>query len=134
MDGQQRLATTALLFAAIRDYLQGKEDVLVEAINNEFRTGIDRTKLARVPRLRLNVDDNELFGWLLARGAAEPATTRSSHSRLKDAFNEARKHVRAIVASLDPKDHGDLLNSWVSFVEHKAMVYSVHERTRRLRS
>lgn len=122
VDGQQRLATTALLLAAIRDYLQGKEDVLVEAINNEFLTGIDRVKRARVPRLRLNVDDNDLFGWLLARAGKEPASTRSSHARLKDAFAEARKHVRAIVSSLDPKDHGDLLNAWVSFIEHRALV------------
>src|SRR3954466_7162423 len=35
-DGQQRLATTAILLSAIRDYLKGKEDVLVESINNEF--------------------------------------------------------------------------------------------------
>src|SRR3954449_2986471 len=36
VDGQQRLATTAILLAAMRDYLRGKEDVLVESINNEF--------------------------------------------------------------------------------------------------
>src|ERR1700730_3721162 len=82
VDGQQRLATTAILFAAIRDYLSGREDVLVESINNEFLTGIDRTKRARVPRLRLNIDDNELFGWLLTRAGTEPATTRSSHHLL----------------------------------------------------
>jgi hypothetical protein len=122
VDGQQRLATSAILLAAIRDYLEGKEAVLVESINNEFLTGIDRTKRARVPRLRLNIDDNELFGWLLARGGNEPPSTRGSHERLKDAMGEARKHVRAIVASLDPKDHGDLLNGWVSFIEHRAMV------------
>jgi hypothetical protein len=122
VDGQQRLATTAILLTAIRDYLQGKEEVLVESINNEFLTGIDRARRARVPRLRLNVDDNELFGWLLTRAGNEPPATRASHHRLRDAMSEARKHVRAIVASLDPKDHGDLLNAWVSFVEHRALV------------
>ena len=60
VDGQQRLVTSAILLAAIRDYLEGKEAVLVKSINNEFLTGIDRTKRARVPRLRLNIDDNEL--------------------------------------------------------------------------
>ena len=122
VDGQQRLATTAIILAAIRDYLVGKEDVLVESINNEFLTGIDRIKRARVPRLRLNIDDNELFGWLLSRGGSEPANTKPSHQRLKDAYSEAAKHVRAVVAGLDQKDHGDLLNSWVSFIEHRAMV------------
>jgi uncharacterized protein with ParB-like and HNH nuclease domain len=80
VDGQQRLATTAILLAAIRDYLKGKEDVLVESINNEFLTGIDRIKRARVPRLKLNIDDNDLFGWIITRnpGQEEPLSTRNS--------------------------------------------------------
>jgi Protein of unknown function DUF262/Protein of unknown function (DUF1524) len=124
VDGQQRLATTAILLAAIRDYLRGKEDVLVEAINNEFLTGIDRVKRARVPRLRLNVDDNHLFAWMIARpeGESEPETTRDSHALLKQAYSEATKHVRNIVSTLDPKNHGDVLNAWVSFIEHRALV------------
>jgi hypothetical protein len=123
VDGQQRLATAAILLAAIRDFLKGKEDVLVESINNEFLTGIDRVKRARVPKLRLNVDDNNLFGWMIGRnGEPEPSTTRESHALLKRAYTEATKQVRKIVAILDPKDHGDLLNTWVSFVENKALV------------
>jgi hypothetical protein len=124
VDGQQRLATTAILLAAIRDYLDGKEEVLVEAINNEFLTGIDRTKRARVPKLRLNVDDNDLFGWIIARSSVEkePEKTRDSHHRLANAYLEAQKHVRNIVSTLDPKDHGDLLNAWVSFIENRALV------------
>ena len=123
VDGQQRLATTAILLAAIRDYLVGKEEVLVEFINSEFLTGIDRAKRARVPRLRLNVDDNDLFSWLIARppGTQMPAMTRDSHARLAVAAEEARKHVRNVVSGLDLKDHGDLLNSWVSFIELKAV-------------
>ena len=41
VDGQQRLATGAILLAAIRDYLQDNtsEDSIVESINNEFLTG-----------------------------------------------------------------------------------------------
>ena len=62
VDGQQRLATTAILLAAFRDHLRdNNEDVLVESINNEFLTSIDRSSRARVPNLKLNVDDNDLF-------------------------------------------------------------------------
>lgn len=124
VDGQQRLATTAILLAAIRDYLTDKEAVVVESINNEFLTGIDRQKRARVPRLKLNIDDNDLFGWIVARnpGAEQPEPTRDSHARLITAYQEAQKHVRNVVSALDPKDHGDTLNAWVSFVEHKALV------------
>lgn len=124
VDGQQRLATTALLLAAIRDYLTGKDEVLVESINNEFLTGIDRVQRARIPKLRLNVDDNELFAWMIARNDGDqcPEATKDSHVLLNDAYDEAKKHVAKIVSSLDPKDHGDLLNSWVSFIEHRSMV------------
>lgn len=123
-DGQQRLATTAILLAAIRDYLVGKEDVLVESINNEFLTGIDRARRSRVPKLRLNIDDNELFGWITARNPDDPKPdeTKESHTLLIQAYTEAQKHVRNIVSGLDSKDHGDLLNLWVSFIEHRAMV------------
>lgn len=60
-----------MLLAAIRDYLKGKnEPVLVESLNNDFLTGIARSQRARIPRLRLNVDDNDLFKAIVA--AEEP--------------------------------------------------------------
>lgn len=125
VDGQQRLATTAILLAAIRDYLSDKnEDVLVESINNEFLTGIDRVKRARVARLRLNVDDNDLFSHLIRREPSDPLgeATRPSHELLINAYGEAQKYVHNIVAIVDPKDHGDVLNRWVEFIEHAALV------------
>jgi uncharacterized protein with ParB-like and HNH nuclease domain len=68
VDGQQRLATTAILLAAIRDYLKEmNEEMLVESIDNEFLTGIDRSKRERVARLKLNIDDNELCIYSPAR-------------------------------------------------------------------
>lgn len=120
VDGQQRLATTAILLAAIRDYLVGKEPMIVEAINNEFLTGIDRTQRARVPRLKLNIDDNQFFGWLLTKDGMKPEATKPSHERLVAASEEAIKRVRSIVSGLDPKDHGDALEQWVQFIEHRA--------------
>jgi hypothetical protein len=40
---------------------------------------------------------------------------------LIDAYNEAKRQVSKIVAQYDPKDHGDVLEQWVSFVEHGAL-------------
>ena len=98
--------------------------MLVELINNEFLTGIDRSKRSRIPKLRLNVDDNNLFNWIIARPQDEqdPETTRELHTLLRQAYAEATRHVRNIVSTLDSKDHGDLLNTWVSFVENRALV------------
>lgn len=124
VDGQQRLATTAILLAAIRDYLKDKnEDVLVESINNDFLTGIDRAKRARLPKITLNIDDNDLFTQILANGSPQnlPDPLRTSHERLLSAYSEAYRHVRYVVASWETKSHGDLLNNWVSFVEHRAL-------------
>ena len=125
VDGQQRLATTALLLAAIRDHLEAvEEDVLVESINNVFLTGIVRRERARVPRLKLNIDDNDLFKAIVSgtSSAALPQPTRPSHQRLIDAYRGAQKHIRNIVSPLDNKEHGDLLERWVSFIEHNALV------------
>lgn len=126
VDGQQRLATIAILLAAIRNYLKDKEEtMLVEAIDNEFLTGIDRAKRERVPRLTLNVVDNELFRSFVSGNPSVPEAQKplpESHELLWAAQKLAAQYVRNIVASLDPKDHGDILNKWVSFIEHNALV------------
>jgi hypothetical protein len=125
VDGQQRLATTAILLAAIRDYLRERnEDLIVQSIDDEFLSGIDRERRIRVPKLKLNIDDNEIFDRIVTRrsGESDLEPLRASHERLLLAREEARKHVRRIVAPLDEKEHGDLLNRWVSFLEHRALV------------
>lgn len=120
IDGQQRLATTAILLAAIRDYLRVSEPVIAEDIENGFLTGIDRAKRERIPKLRLNLDDNEFFrAHVLAGESVEP--TRSSHERLAQAFKEARSQVRRIVSTVSQQDHGDVLNRWVGFIENGAL-------------
>lgn len=120
-DGQQRLATTAILLSAIRDYLKEREPMIAESINNEFLTGIERASRARVPRLRMNVDDNEYFRSRLTSDAPV-AATKPSHKLLEAAFIEAKAQVRKIVAGLDEKDHGDLLNKWIDFIQSRAVV------------
>jgi hypothetical protein len=122
VDGQQRLATTAILLSAIRDYLNEREPVIAQALNEEFLTGIDRIARERVPKLRLNLDDNDYFRARLTARDPMPEPTKSSHRLLHAAFGEASAHIRRIVAGHAEKDHGDILNRWISFVESKALV------------
>lgn len=121
VDGQQRLATTAILLAAIRDYLKGKENIIAESIENDFLTGVDRVRRERVPRLKLNVDDNDYFRAKLINDGA-PSCARSSHNLINDAFSSAQQYVRKIVGGFNEQDHGDILNKWLSFIENKALV------------
>ncbi len=108
-DGQQRLATAAILLAEIRNYLQPTEELIAESIEKEFLTDIDRDKRQRVAKLTLNLDDNEFFCKMLeARGDAKkqpaPGNT-TSHKLLRDAFAQAKKQVHKIVAGFDKRDH-----------------------------
>ena len=61
-DGQQRLATTSILIAAIRDYFAEHNDPKrAGAIADEFLRTVDRKTTDTVSKLRLNVDDQEFF-------------------------------------------------------------------------
>lgn len=124
VDGQQRLATTAILLCAIRNYLQEKDPIIAESITNGFLTDIDRIQRQRIPKLKLNDDDNEFFrGMIVAdRQESQPSPAAPSHELIKEAFKIADKHVRNIVSQFDEKDHGDILNRWIDFVEHRAQV------------
>lgn len=51
-----------------------------------------------------------------------PKPFRKSHRLICDAFDAANERIKIIVAGLDQKDHGDMLNKWVNFIEHNADV------------
>ncbi|MGO8914709.1 MAG: DUF262 domain-containing protein [Stellaceae bacterium] len=121
VDGQQRLATIAIMLSAIRDYLSARERMIAESIDSEFLSVIDRISRARVPRLRLNLDDNEYFRARLTGIQPSPAPTKPSHRLIDGAFTEAQEQVRRVVAGFDEKDHGDILNRWISFMESRAL-------------
>jgi hypothetical protein len=124
VDGQQRLATTAILLAAIRDYAKELDDeYIVKSIDTEFISGIDRVKRTHFPKLTLNHDDNELFGQIITGSdkGTDLAAQRASHERLLTACAEAKAQIKKAVSIYDQREHGDVLNRWVSFVEHKAI-------------
>jgi hypothetical protein len=124
VDGQQRLATVAILLCEIRNYLNGKEALISEDINRGFLTNIVREKRERVTKLQLNLDDNEFFRRMItAKNESErPDPTKQSHHLIADAFEKARTQIQRVVSGFDPKDHGDVLNQWITFVEHGAQV------------
>ena len=122
VDGQQRLATTAILLSAIRDYLKPSEKEVAELIDTEFLTVFNRRLRDRVPRLKLNLDDNEYFRHRLSGLAPPQSTMKSSHKLINEAFIEAGKHIRSVVSGFDARDRVNVLNRWVDFIETRASV------------
>lgn len=123
VDGQQRLATTAILLAAIRDYARTiSDEFIVKSIDSDFISTIDRERRQMVPTLTLNLDDNELFEQIVTNdpGSPDPVPQRASHERLLVARKEARAQIKRVVSVYDKREHGDVLNRWISFIEHKA--------------
>lgn len=92
VDGQQRLATTAILLAEIRNYLARTEPKIAEALG-DFLATIDRRRREEVPRLTMNLADNDYFRALVTNAEPAPAATTPSHRLLDDASSEARAQV-----------------------------------------
>jgi uncharacterized protein with ParB-like and HNH nuclease domain len=74
-DGQQRLATTTILLAAIRDFfLERGRDKIVQQLENDFLRTIEYGSEEAVPRLSLNTDDNQFFiNAILLRPSERPS-------------------------------------------------------------
>jgi len=126
-DGQQRLATIAILLTQMRNYLNstGSDDLIAQSIEEDFLTHIDRTRRERVVKLALNVDDNEFFRQMVnaKKESDRPQpTNNSSHKRIREAFSLARRHINKVLAGYNKKDHGDVLDRWIRFLEHDAQV------------
>ena len=122
VDGQQRLATAAILLSAIRNHLQEIEQEMARSIEIDFLYAFNRDTRVNDPKLRLNVDDNDYFIHRLVHPDQPLKPTRPSHELLAEAFSKAECQIEKIVLGLDPKDHGDALNRWVSFLEYQATV------------
>ena len=120
VDGQQRLATTAIMLAEIRNYLADRDTKIAQSVESQFLTVIDRPTRESVPRLRLNLDDNDYFRARLTNADPTPAATKPSHDLIDHAFRDAANQVQQVVSGFHEKDHGNVLNRWIDFIETQA--------------
>jgi uncharacterized protein with ParB-like and HNH nuclease domain len=99
-DGQQRLATTTIIIAAMRDLFLGMTDERrAQSLENEFLFGIDADSAEEVARLTLNADDNPYFyDQIILRPASRTGVVPSlaSHARLKDAYIAVRRYFEQL--------------------------------------
>jgi hypothetical protein len=124
IDGQQRLATITILLCAIRNYLRPLDDFMASSVVKQYLEYPDADQRANVPRMRLNSNDNEFFAKMLMVATVEdrPEPILFSHRLILAAFEAAEIRVQKIVSGFNIKDHGDMLNKWVSYIEENAEV------------
>jgi uncharacterized protein with ParB-like and HNH nuclease domain len=85
IDGQQRIATTTILLAAMRDHYKenGKDDVANAIQNNELYP-LDTGTYEKTPRVQLNAIDNQFYReYILESQEVEP--DKESHKLIYEA-------------------------------------------------
>jgi len=126
-DGQQRLATTTIFLAAIRDYFFNQGDIIrANEIENKYLCTVDLETTQQVPRLKLNVDDNKFF---IDRILSKPKTkgrkvksAKDSHDRLQRAFEIAHQHLASVLDPYKEADRAKAAVRIVKFLEDDAQV------------
>jgi hypothetical protein len=96
LDGQQRLATTVIIFAAIRDWLRQYPDQHDEArkIQDAYIGGSELGEKEPTPRLVLNQANNKNFLDYVVKGAAiEDVATAQKKLKRHDANQELLKAI-----------------------------------------
>src|ERR1700733_4075474 len=98
-DGQQRLATITMILSYVRDYFREKDNLpSANSIENEYLFKYDIKAKDILPRLTLNLDDNEYFrnAILHIPGNRESMSpSRRSHRLISGAVNEIRDHFES---------------------------------------
>jgi hypothetical protein len=106
-DGQQRLATVAILLAAIRDYFYNNDDKdRASTLTSTFLHRKDLATLEVIPKLKLNDTDNDFF---LKRILTDPDSpdraveaTTTSHRKIGRAAELAKEHITKVAKSPNP--------------------------------
>lgn len=122
IDGQQRLATTALLMAAVRDVFRGAGDQRRSSvIESDYVAGHDLRSGVNQPRLLLNKDDAPYFLGRVVEGDETVEATLPSQRRIRDAYQYLRSQLKE-----DSETFGsawvDRLFEWADFLEKRVTV------------
>ena len=123
IDGQQRLASTTIFLAEIRNYFRQHDDNdRAGIIQSTYIAQQDRRTLEDQPNLLLNQSDNPFFQALVVSDDDCESVTEA-HKRIRDAKSIAEEFVQTIVRpSHEPTN---VLNDWLDYIESKVKVIVV---------
>lgn len=123
VDGQQRLATTAIVLAVMRHIVLQNVGNLASALE-PFLTSVDNTTLELAPKLSLNTADTAVFHALIIDGDASAIIqqNRESHQLLKKAYLIVQEFMNNVSKTVSGIDKTKIFQNWMNFIEYKAKV------------
>ena len=123
IDGQQRLASTTIFLAEIRNYFRRQDDQQrANIIQSTYIAQQDRRSLEAQPNLLLNQSDNPFFQALIVSDTDADLST-DAHKRIRNAKSIAQEFVQAIVQpSHEPTA---VLNDWLDYIDSRVKVIVV---------
>lgn len=127
IDGQQRLATTTMLIAAIRDEYRNRGDNRDSIIQANYLSDRDLGSGDETPKLVLNSDDDSYFRKLVIESAAA-AVTINSHANIRDAYASLQVFAKE-TADAAGGNWAKHLNDWISFLTDGVSVVMVRVPT-----
>lgn len=129
IDGQQRLATTSLLVAAIRDELErrGAADY-ASSTQNDFIGAFDRTVGSLQPRLILNSDDRDYYNRAILDRDSTAVPTNHSQELISRAHERLSERVAAF-ARESGTDWKVRLNALLTYVDKDVQIVAIDVAT-----
>jgi hypothetical protein len=134
-DGQQRLATVTMLLSRIRDRLhQLKREAGANAIDNDYLRNVDMETEEKLPRLTLNLEDNDYFKACILASPADNGfdpeacaknATRPSNRRLDAASELITTFIDDLLKPVRHENQPATLVRWVKFLEHNTSIVIV---------
>jgi len=129
-DGQQRLATTSIILARIRDILREiGQTQRASSIENDYLFKIDFDTGDIQPQVGLNTEDNIFFTDVILKqfphSVAENAFMRSSNRRLLTASETAYEYLKNAVNGFGDSNKTPYLGQWVRFIKERTYIVAV---------
>jgi len=129
IDGQQRLATTAILIAAIRDEFRARGDnERANIVQTTYLAKADLRTAEQIPQLVLNPEDDTYFRRRILYSEVDAPQTKSSHQLIERAYTTLRTVVAA-TASDAGADWSARLLDWIDYLRDRVRVIVVEVPT-----
>jgi len=118
VDGQQRISTIAIFFAALKMNLSDEKSS--NKIQEDYLSEYDIREGENIPKLELNQQDNNFFREYIINRNTEYPVKIESHRRIKKSFDISKNFIYKLLES-NNKDP-NVLYDWKEFIDEKLKI------------